>query len=89
MNLLRRQKESALVMLMVLCFLEESKMTPVVYVESTTSMVWESSCGSGSMGAAVYLSKDADTGEFVYEASSAGRHDRSLCKKREWQGTFL
>ena len=53
-------------------FLEGNQMTPVVYVESTASMVWESSCGSGSMGAAVYLSKDADTGEFVYELYQPG-----------------
>ncbi len=53
-------------------FLEGNQMTPVVYVERTTSMVWESSCGSGSMGVAVYLSKDADTGEFVYELYQPG-----------------
>ncbi len=62
-------------------FLEESKMTPVVYVESTTSMVWESSCGSGSMGAAVYLSKDADTGEFVYELHQPGGMIEAYVKK--------
>lgn len=57
-------------------------MTPVVYVESTTSMVWESSCGSGSMGAAVYLSKDADTGEFVYELHQPGGMIEAYVKKR-------
>ena len=62
-------------------FLEGSKMTPVVYVESTTSMVWESSCGSGSMGAAVYLSKDADTGEFVYELHQPGGMIEAYVKK--------
>ena len=62
-------------------FLEENKMTPVVYVESTASMVWESSCGSGSMGAAVYLSKDADTGEFVYELHQPGGMIEAYVKK--------
>lgn len=33
-------------------FLEGDRMTPVVYVCETDSMVWESSCGSGSMAVA-------------------------------------
>lgn len=64
-------------------FLEGNQMTPVVYVESTASMVWESSCGSGSMGAAVYLSKDADTGEFVYELYQPGGMIEAYVKKEE------
>ncbi len=64
-------------------FLEENQMTPVVYVESTASMVWESSCGSGSMGAAVYLSKDIDTGEFVYELYQPGGMIEAYVEKEE------
>lgn len=64
-------------------FLEKNQMIPVVYVESTASMVWESSCGSGSMGAAVYLSKDIDTGEFVYELYQPGGMIEAYVKKEE------
>ncbi|MEE1442961.1 MAG: hypothetical protein UGF43_05015 [Blautia sp.] len=53
-------------------FLEGKKMTPVVYVKETGSMVWESSCGSGSMGAAVYLSREKDNGTYVYELHQPG-----------------
>ena len=42
------------------------RITPVVYVEETKSLVWESSCGSGSMAAAVYLSKMKKDGTYVY-----------------------
>lgn len=37
-------------------FLSGQKLTPAVYVKSTDSLVWESSCGSGSVAAAWYLS---------------------------------
>lgn len=53
-------------------FLEGEKMTPVVYVRETGSLVWESSCGSGSMGAAVYLSKDSGDGEFTCSLRQPG-----------------
>lgn len=36
-------------------FLEEQRLVPAVYVKSTDSLVWESSCGSGSVAAAWYL----------------------------------
>jgi histidine racemase len=36
-------------------FLSGQQLTPAVYVRSTDSLVWESSCGSGSVAAAWYL----------------------------------
>lgn len=36
-------------------FLDGQQLTPAVYVKSTESLVWESSCGSGSVAAAWYL----------------------------------
>lgn len=53
-------------------FLEGEHMTPVVYVGETNSLVWESSCGSGSMGVAVYKSREALKGTFVYELKQPG-----------------
>ena len=35
-------------------FLEQDRLIPVVYVCGTRSLIWESSCGSGSMACAVY-----------------------------------
>lgn len=48
------------------------RMTPVVYVEETGSLVWESSCGSGSMATAVYLSKQKNDGKYVYILKQPG-----------------
>ena len=42
------------------------RMTPVVYVVETDSLVWESSCGSGSMACAVYLADRKADGTYVY-----------------------
>lgn len=42
------------------------RMTPVVYVAETNSLVWESSCGSGSMACAVYLAGRKEDGTYVY-----------------------
>ena len=39
-------------------FLSGLQLTPAVYVKSTDSLVWESSCGSGSVAAAWYLAKE-------------------------------
>lgn len=47
-------------------FLQKENMTPVVYVRSTDSLVWESSCGSGSTAWAWYLSQGAPDGEYAY-----------------------
>ncbi|EJW99053.1 diaminopimelate epimerase [gut metagenome] len=53
-------------------FLEGEKMTPVVFVKENGSMVWESSCGSGSMGAAVYLTQGKEDGTYTYQLHQPG-----------------
>lgn len=46
-------------------FLEPGKMTPLVKVPAANSLVWEGSCGSGTLAAAVAQSLDAPDGPFV------------------------
>lgn len=48
------------------------RMTPVVLVVETDSLVWESSCGSGSMACAVYLSAGKGDGNYVYVLRQPG-----------------
>lgn len=48
------------------------RMTPVVMVVDTDSLVWESSCGSGSMACAVYLSGRKEDGTYVYILKQPG-----------------
>ena len=57
-------------------------MTPAVYVESTDSLVWESSCGSGSMAAAVYLSQREGDGEYFYTLYQPGGEIRAAVSKK-------
>ena len=64
-------------------FLEGEQMIPAVYVESTDSLVWESSCGSGSMAAAVYLSKAEEKGEFVYVLKQPGGEIQAAVYKEQ------
>jgi diaminopimelate epimerase len=47
-------------------FLEQDQLTPAVYVQATDSLVWESSCGSGSAAAAWFLAQDAATRHFTF-----------------------
>lgn len=44
---------------------ERGTMTPLVKVPAAGSLVWEGSCGSGSLAAAVAQSQDAPDGPFV------------------------
>ena len=44
---------------------ERGTMTPLVKVPAADSLVWEGSCGSGSLAAAVAQSQDAPDGPFV------------------------
>lgn len=46
-------------------FLEGEKLTPLVKVPAAGTLVWEGSCGSGSLAAAVAQSQDAPDGLFV------------------------
>ena len=46
-------------------FLEGEKLTPLVKVPAAGTLVWEGSCGSGALAAAVAQSQDAPDGLFV------------------------
>lgn len=46
-------------------FLNGDRMTPLVKVPAAGTLVWEGSCGSGSLAAAVAQSQDAPDGPFV------------------------
>jgi diaminopimelate epimerase len=47
-------------------------MRPAVYVEATASLVFESSCGSGTAALAAWLARDLRDGEGYYEAAQPG-----------------
>lgn len=55
-------------------FLNENSLEiePIVYVKETNSKVYEQSCGSGSIAAAVYLSKDNSDGIYSYNIKNPG-----------------
>ena len=46
-------------------FLDGERMTPLVKVPAAGTLVWEGSCGSGSLAAALAQSQDAPDGPFV------------------------
>ena len=46
-------------------FLNDGRMTPLVKVPAAHSLVWEGSCGSGTLAAAVAQSQGAEDGVFV------------------------
>lgn len=46
-------------------FLKDGRMTPLVKVPAAGSLVWEGSCGSGTLAAAVAQSLNAPDGRFV------------------------
>ncbi|WP_343208344.1 hypothetical protein [Anaerolentibacter hominis] len=47
-------------------FLREEYMFPVVYVRETNSLVYESSCGSGSLACGCYRAREYEEGCFIY-----------------------
>ncbi len=54
-------------------FLSGNNMTPVVYVCETDSLIWEGSCGSGSMAAAAYLALENEKdGTYSYSFTQPG-----------------
>jgi diaminopimelate epimerase len=68
-------------------FLDGENMVPVVYVCDTDSLIWESSCGSGSMAVAVFLALQQGDGEHrfalhqpggVIEAAAAVKNGRVI-----------
>ena len=53
-------------------FVTDGQMTPAVWVRATDSFVWESSCGSGTLAAAAWLSRHIEDGTFRCELKQPG-----------------
>ena len=53
-------------------FLDGDRMTPVVYVRDTDSLIWESSCGSGSAAVAALLGGREGDGDHRYSLRQPG-----------------
>ena len=53
-------------------FVEQDHMTPFVWVRATDSFIWESSCGSGTLAATLWLGRDVKEGEFTQELIQPG-----------------
>eukprot|EP00768_Dysnectes_brevis_P007949 gnl/Dysnectes_brevis/694_a766_4773.p1 GENE.gnl/Dysnectes_brevis/694_a766_4773~~gnl/Dysnectes_brevis/694_a766_4773.p1 ORF type:complete len:273 (+),score=52.83 gnl/Dysnectes_brevis/694_a766_4773:131-949(+) len=51
-------------------YFTDGKLTPLVFVPSVGSLVWEGSCGSGSVATAVFLSQTAQGGDRAEGAHS-------------------
>ena len=82
-NALARAREACPCGAWGIMFLEEDRMVPAVYVESTDSLIWESSCASGSMAAAVYLSREEKEGVFAYTLFQPGGRIRGEVRKKD------
>ncbi len=50
----------------------EEYITPIVYVKETNSTIYESSCGSGSIATAIYLSHKNTDGDYTHKISQPG-----------------
>ncbi len=53
-------------------YVSEQNMKPIVYVKETDSLIYESSCGSGTIAYAYYLVRDKQTGRFEFEIKQPG-----------------
>ena len=53
-------------------YLQEDQMTPAVYVAATHTTVWEHSCGSGSVAAAVWRSGGLPDGRRLFRFRQPG-----------------
>ena len=51
---------------------EKMEMTPIVYVVSTDTMIYESSCASGSEAVAICLAEDEPDGTHTYDLNEPG-----------------
>ncbi|MDD6197061.1 MAG: hypothetical protein PUB12_09300 [[Clostridium] aminophilum] len=65
-------------------FLDDEKhtMTPFVWVRSTGSRVWESSCGSGTLASAVWLSRGISDGLYRLELRQPGGNLHAEVEKK-------
>ena len=53
-------------------FVQEDRMTPLVYVAATDTRVWESSCGSGTVALAWYLARNLADGAHAFAFDEPG-----------------
>lgn len=53
-------------------FVMEDHMTPAVWVRATDSFIWESSCGSGTLAAVLWLGRHVKDGKFDKELIQPG-----------------
>lgn len=53
-------------------FLDGNHMIPAVWVRATGSFIWESSCGSGTLSAALWLGREVKDGRFEKEFVQPG-----------------
>ena len=53
-------------------FIQNTTMTPLVYVAATGTRVWESSCGSGTVALAWYLARKLTDGEHGFAFDEPG-----------------
>ena len=53
-------------------FIQNTTMTPLVYVAATGTRVWESSCGSGTVALAWYLARKLADGEHGFAFDEPG-----------------
>ena len=64
-------------------FLNDGRLTPLVKVPAAGSLVWEGSCGSGSLAAAVTQSLNAPDGRFVRDyVQPAGTVQAGVVRER-------
>ena len=63
--------------------LRDHRLLPVVYVRETNTMVYESSCASGSAAAAVYLALLEEDGVCSYDFSEPGGILNAVVVKRD------
>lgn len=66
-------------------FLDQAtgRMTPLVKVPAAGSLVWEGSCGSGSLASAIAQSQDAPDGEFARDYVQPAGVVRATVDRRE------
>lgn len=61
---------------------DECSIIPVVFVKETNSVIYEQSCGSGTIAAAIYLAGEKNDGIFTYSVSNPGGIiEAQICKK--------
>jgi len=63
------------------------KVTPIVHVKKTGSVVYENSCGSGTVAAAIYLSENLMNGTYTCNISNPGGIIESEIHKSEGKVT--